>query len=101
MTTQVEWSHIANRKADKLYMLIVGIAAASFSFWLLMYAPRGLHAFDVRASSAELTGRLQMLLSTRLTGIAAAWGLEVPKALELPALAVAMPLALCAGFLSE
>jgi hypothetical protein len=82
-------------------MLVVGIVAASFSFWLLMYASRGLHAFDAHASSVELAGRFQTLVSERLTGIAAAWGIEVPQALEPRALAVALPLALCAGVLSE
>ncbi|KAF6259238.1 hypothetical protein COO60DRAFT_1513919 [Scenedesmus sp. NREL 46B-D3] len=95
---QVEWRHAAIVKSEKIYMLAVGILAASFSFWLLMYAPRSLHAFDAEAASVEMVGRLQALISSRVK--AARLEVDVPQAPEAPALAVALPLALCGGALS-
>jgi hypothetical protein len=83
-------------------MLFVGIFSASCSFWLLMYAPRSLHAFDTQASSVELVGRIQSLLTARARGIAAWLNFELPEAPPEPsALALALPLSLCAGLLSE
>jgi hypothetical protein len=87
-------------KVDKLYMLLVGILAASASFWLLMYAPRSLHAFNVEAAAAELEGRIELAFQLRMRNILNVLGLpmlEVPT----PAYSVAVLLALCGGFLSE
>jgi hypothetical protein len=81
-------------------MLIVAICAACFSFWLLMYAPRSLHAFNAQGASAELGGRLTVL-QTRVKNLLAMLDLPMLEGGEVPAVVVAAPLALCGGVLSE
>ncbi|WIA08801.1 hypothetical protein OEZ86_011380 [Tetradesmus obliquus] len=97
---KVEWAHSAVVRSEKISMLLVGLAAASLSFWLLMYAPRSLHAFDAQGASVELAGRFKNLMDTRLKKLPASLDLQAPELVELPAMGVALPLALAGGLLS-
>lgn len=105
---QVEWSHAVVTRGDKLSMFLAGITGTFVVFSLLMYAPANSLPFNTAAASQEWLSVWDRVVgarfSARLNATAAALGLDVTTQPEVKVdnpFAIAAPLALVAGMLSE